>query len=248
MTSSLGAAALDLLARTETPAVAVQLRRLPNELSRDALSEITSKGQASVLPWIDPDAAARFLESMDKDALEQVLRNMEPKDSVRILARLDANVLANRLQGLPEDLQREVRSLLRYPKDSAGSLMDPRAVLVQRSDLAATALDKARQRGRSVMDVLVVEADGRFVGTAAITALALAEPGTTVESLMRTPALSIEAMSSREEAVELFSARRYRHIAGHSRGWHGAWSSAFRSSERGGRPRGRKRFADHGWR
>ncbi len=204
MTASLGAAALDLLARTETPAVATQLTRLPDELSLGALREISSKGQATVLPWIDPDIAAGFLEKMDHAALEKVLRDMEPKDSVRILARLDESVRSERLQGLAEDLQREIRSLLRYPKDSAGSLMDPRAVLVQRDDLATTALQKARQRGRSVMDVLVVEADGRLVGTAGITALALAEPGATVASLMKTPVPSVEAMSPREEAVELF--------------------------------------------
>ena len=204
MTMSLGAASLDLLARTETAAVAAQMTRLSNKLLPDALTEISSKGQATLLPWIDPDVAARFLEQMDKDALEEVLRDIEPKDSARILARFDAAVLSERLQAIPEDLQREIRLLLRYPKDSAGAIMDPRAVLVQRDDLASTALRKARKRGRSVMDVLVVEADGRLVGMAGIAALALAESGTSVGSLMKTAVPTVNALSPREEVVELF--------------------------------------------
>jgi magnesium transporter len=204
MNSSLGVAALDLLARTETAAVATQMTRLSRSLLSDALAEISSKGQATLLPWIDPDVAARFLEKMDKDALEEVLRDIEPKDSARILARFAPAVLAERLQSIPEDLRSEIRLLLRFPKDSAGAIMDPRAVLVRRDDSASSALRKARKRGRSVMDVLVVEADGRLVGTAAIAALALAESGASVGSLMKTPVPSVNAMSPREDAVESF--------------------------------------------
>ena len=180
------------------------MTRLSDKLLPDALTEISIKGQATLLPWIDPDVAARFLGKMDKDALEKVLRAIEPKDSARILARFDAADLSERLQAIPQDLQREIRLLLRYPKNSAGAIMDPRAVLVQRDDLASTALRKARKRGRSVMDVLVVEADGRLVGTAGIAALALAESGTSVGSLMKTAVPAVNALSPREEVVALF--------------------------------------------
>jgi magnesium transporter len=204
MTSTLGAAALDLLARTETAAVAAQMARLSRKLSLGALRDMTAKGQAALLPWVDPDVAAGFLQEIDRGALERVLREMEPKDSARIVARFDPAVLAERLQAIPEDLRSEIRLLLRYPKDSAGAIMDPRAVLVQRDDLASAALAKARKRGRAVMDVLVVEADGRLVGTAAIASLALAEAGKTVESVMKTPVPSVNAMSPREEVVDSF--------------------------------------------
>ena len=194
MVLPLHAAALNLLARTVTPNVAIKMAHLPRESSLEALREIGVTGQATMLPWIDPDLAAEFFRSVDQKSLQDLLRHLEPKDSVRILARLDPAVIAERMQGLPKDLQRELNLLLRYPKDSAGALMDPRAVLVRQDEAATTALEKARKRGRPVLDVLVVEADGRLVGMAGITALALAEPGTTVASLMKTPAPSIDAM------------------------------------------------------
>jgi magnesium transporter len=204
MNPNLGAAALDLLARTQTSAFAAQMTRVSDQASLATLTEIGSAGQAAVLPWIDPDIAAEFLDNMDQGAFANLLHHMEPKDTARILSRLDATALAKRLHKLPARLQREIRPLMRYPKDSAGALMDPRAVMVQRNDLATTALEKARKRGRAVMDVLVVEADGHLVGTASISALALAEPGTKVASLMKSPAPSVTAISPREEAVELF--------------------------------------------
>lgn len=204
MTMPLHSAALNLLVLAATPDVAMKMALLPRESSLEALRELGAIGQATILPWIDPDLAAEFLGSVDQKSLQDALRNLEPEDAVRILARLDPAAIAERVQGLPKDLQRELKLLLSYPKDSAGALMDPRAVLVRQDESATTALEQARKRGRPVLDVLVVEADGRLVGMAGIAALALAEAGATVASLMRTPAPSIDAMSPRDAVVELF--------------------------------------------
>jgi len=104
---------------------------------------------------------------------------------------------------------KELKLLMSYPADSAGNLMDPR-VTTFHSD-ATVKEARARLRGlqqKRVYDVFLVDSENRLVGSISLQNLVLERPHRRLIELISGPPISVHAMATREEVVELLNQRR----------------------------------------
>jgi magnesium transporter len=86
------------------------------------LLKVVEAGQAAnILEALDEDDAANLAQNLGIEALTRVLDEMEPDEAADLLGDLTPDLRRESLDQMSDQV--EVRSLLRYPDDTAGGLM-----------------------------------------------------------------------------------------------------------------------------
>lgn len=163
---------------------------------------------AKVLERLNSEIAARVLEGINGQVAGRILASLDPTRAAFLLARLDEEARARLLALLEPGTAKEIHTLMTYPSDSAGHLMDPRVTTFRADATAREALGRIRGlRQRSMHAVYLVDEEGRLVGAVSLQELALAAPGERLGELVRDTPVSVHAMASREEVVDLLTQR-----------------------------------------
>ena len=185
-----------------------QLESLPaSEVA--ALIQRSPGSGAAVVERLTPQAAAWVIAEMSEEAARRLLPALDPGRAATLVARLDGEVRERLLASLEEGLARELRTLMAFPPDSAGSLMETRMATLPPDATAAEALDRVRRlRDRVTHNVYLVDQEGLLVGSVALQDLALAPTHQSLRELVRREPVSVQAMAPREEILELLGQRR----------------------------------------
>ena len=184
---------------------AQRLERLPLKETVRLLEAQTVPAAGRVLQRLTPDLAGEVLRDLSDDAFQGLMRTLEPVRAAALLARLEPDRITQRLALLHEGDAKEIRELMGYPPETAGSVMDPRITTFRANATVREALAALRaMRGRPIADVFVVDAGGQLIGALPLQEMAVADPAVRIDSLrLRTP-VSVQALTSREEVVEVF--------------------------------------------
>lgn len=183
--------------------------RLLERQSPGVVGEILVRFPASVTApvWerISPDVGIRALETLDEAHVVSVLRSVDLTRAAAMLAMRDADARQRFLDVLPESEANELRAILAYPIDSAGSLMDPRVMLLRPDTTVREALARIRAlRRRATRRLFVVDADNRLEGQVDIQDVATASVTTRLEEIQRPVRAVVTAVAPREEVVDIF--------------------------------------------
>ena len=178
----------------------------------EALGQLDAGGgpeSARVFERLDPDRAVQLLEEMDEALFRRLWTSMDPGVGAALLARLAPGARPPRLAALPRELAAEMEELMRYPAGSAGRLMDTAVTVFRADETAGEALDRIRSfPERRVHDLCVIDGAGRLTAVLPLQQVAVAQPGESLGGLARRPPVSVQAMASREEVVELLEAHK----------------------------------------
>ncbi|GBD32067.1 Magnesium transporter MgtE [bacterium HR33] len=183
-----------------------ELESLPAQRVAALLAAHSVLASGAVLRRLTPELAAEVLALLDRDAFGGLMQTLEPVRAAALLAALDPEVREERLSLLDPAEAKELKELMSYPPDTAGSVMDPRITVFRLETTVREALAKLRaRRGRPITDVFVVDGEGRLVGALPLQELAVADPGVRIEELRLRVPVSVQATSSQEEVVEVFA-------------------------------------------
>ena len=180
------------------------LAALPAGEALRLLSAEPAHRAADVFSRLNPDTATDLLGQMDGELFRQLLESMDPSHGAALVARLEPEARARRLASLPEDLARELADLMDYPAESAGQLMDPRVTTFRTDETVDAALARIRAFSeRRILDLCLVDADGHLVAVLPLQEVAIAQPETRLDALVRGQPIGVQATSTRVEVVDL---------------------------------------------
>jgi magnesium transporter len=193
--------------------VAKELENLSSEEAGRILAGSLPERAAIVLERMMPDFAAGTLEGLTPTLAAPVLTAMDPATAASLLSRLDSDVQRRQLGLLRKTDADELRALMRYAPDSAGSLMDPRAATFRSESTVEQVLAELRQaQKKGIHDVFVVGDDGGLIGSVSLQDLALSPADTRLVDLVH-PAPNVLATESREEIGELLETHKLTSLA-----------------------------------
>jgi len=160
------------------------------------------------------DVERAVLEHLPDSMVRQLLTELEPTRSAALLVGLETDLRQHCIALLDPQVASELRTLMDYPPNSAGRLMDPR-VLALRSELTAEqALTRLRSlKGKDVREIFLVNNAGRLEGRVEIQDLAMAQPERLLQRLQRTVTAAVSDVAPREEVVELLERKSVNSLA-----------------------------------
>lgn len=191
----------------------------------ELLMELDDKELALVFRMIEKDQAAEVFAYMDDDQRQILLRSftgqevreildaMYTDDAVDLLEDMPANVVSRLLEHVSADTRADINRLLKYPEDSAGSIMTVEYIELKPEMTVEEALDKIRRVGIQSETVYTcyVVVHRKLKGIVRAEILLTSERNQRISELMEENYVSICTTDDREDAAKLF--RKYGLVA-----------------------------------
>ena len=164
---------------------------------------------AEIFGYLNPAIASGLIDYMDDSLFSQIFTLIDASLAARLLSRLESARIQNRLSVLSASGAKAINDLLEYPPDTAGFLMDPVVTIFHPEDTIKIVLKRIRSiRDRRIVNINIVDDDGKLTGIIPLQEVAVARPGTRLHDLAWSQPIMIQAMSPREEVVQLLEEQK----------------------------------------
>ena len=162
------------------------------------------------LQYLQDDVRAEFLEAMDTAQLVAVADDLDTDDFADILQQLPTTITEQVLENLDSRDRARVESVLPYPEDSAGGLMNTDTITVRPRhavELVLRYLRLRRDLPATTDALIVVNSRDEYLGMLPLTKLLTADATVTVREIMNTEEPAIHVGEADTEVAKLFSER-----------------------------------------
>ena len=173
-------------------------RLLPKELAADSFVEMDADSQESLI--------TRFSDT----ELKAVIDELYIDDAVDLVEEMPANVVKRILKQADPDTRKLINELLKYPDDSAGSIMNTEFVELRTNQTVSEAIRILRQEGmekETINDCFVTNKDRTLAGLISLRTLILSKDEDLISERMDTNLISVSTMEDQETVAEKF--KRY---------------------------------------
>jgi len=185
------------------------LDTMPVEAIEGYLKEEPMPRAVQIFSYLNPEVAADLAAQLEEGFFAELFAAIDPSMAARLLPRLGKDVVERRLSLLPENLVSELRELMSFPPETAGFLMDARVITFYPDDTTETVLKRIQSiHDRSVINIYVLDDDASLIGVVPVHEVAVSEPDDRIGDLIRSQPVMIQAMSPREEVVQLLEKKR----------------------------------------
>ncbi len=192
--------------------IAQAMESLPeNELLR--VFRILPKDiSADVFSYLEPDSQAQLLNLITDSELETLLDDMFLDDTVDFLEEVPANVVRRVLANADSETRRLINRFLKYPENSAGSIMTIEMVELHDHFTVSQAIEHIRSTAvdkETVYTCFCIDDKRHLIGTVALHTLLMAGDDELIRDIMDTDSqlISVNTLDDQEQVAEI--ARKY---------------------------------------
>ncbi len=162
---------------------------------------------ADVFSYLDIDTQSFIITSLsDKDAAN-IIDNLMADDATDLLEEMPANIVKKLLANAKPETRRDINHLLRYPEDSAGSVMTVEYVDLPENITVKQAIDRIRKIGidsETINICYVLDSTRKLLGTVALRYLLLSDEEEVIGDIMHENVVSIHTLTDQEEVARTF--------------------------------------------
>lgn len=194
--------------------VAEFLEELPAEQQLFLFRLLGSDMAADAFSFLDNDTQEHIVHSITDKEVRNIVDNMFLDDTIDFLEDAPPNLVDKVLRNTDSETRQLINRFLRYPENSAGSLMTVEFVDLEENMTAQQAMTLIRRIGldkETIYTCYVINKQKRLVGVLPLRTLLLAEENTKVSELMEEDVIRITTIDDQEEAANLF--RKYSFIS-----------------------------------
>ena len=171
-------------------------RLLPKELAAEAFVEM------------EPEAQELLIRGFSDSELREVLDELYVDDAVDIVEEMPANVVRRILTQADPQMRKEINEILRYPENSAGSIMTTEYVSLRPNMTVEESILRIRRTGvdKETIYTCYVTKNRTLIGLVTVKDLLLAQDDeTTIDEIMETNVISVNTHTDQEEVARMFS-------------------------------------------
>lgn len=186
----------EILSDMETSVQAPIFRLLPKENAADTFIEL------------DTETQERLINSLSEGELSAMLDEMYLDDTVDVIEEMPATVVKRIIKSSSGENRNLINKLLKYPKDSAGSIMTTEYVRLFPDMTVGDALDHIKKVAidkETIYTCYITDKVRRLVGLVTAKSLMLSDRETPVSEIMEDQVIYADTSYDREEVVNLFN-------------------------------------------
>lgn len=170
-------------------------RILPKDLAADMFS------------YLEVDNQQLIITSLSDKEAATIINNLMADDAVDLLEEMPANIVKKLLRNANPETRRDINHLLRYPEDSAGSIMTVEYVDLKENLTVDQAIERIRRVGvdsETINICYVLDSQRKLVGTVALRYLLLSAGDEIIGEIMHENVISINTLMDQEEVAKQF--------------------------------------------
>lgn len=184
-----------LLEEMDEDSVLVVFRLLPKDMAVDVFSYMSYEQQQFII------------ESITDKEIKNIINKLFLDDTIELLEEMPANIVKKVLQNTSEARRKVINQLLRYPENSAGSIMTIEFVDLKKEMTILKALDHIKKTGidKETIDICyVIDSNRKLEGSIPIRKLLLNSEEVIIGDIMDTSIKSVNTHDDQEEIATLF--------------------------------------------
>lgn len=183
------------------------LESLPSKKRLVAWQLLDSEIAGEVLTELNEEARDSVVEQLQSDELLEAIRGLDVDDIADLIQSLPGALIPQVLAGLDKQNRQRVESVLSWPEDSAGGLMDLDVVTVRDDVSLDVVLRYLRLRGeipQTTDRLVVVDRYDYYQGVLPLRRLLTNDPDLLVSDVMKTDVEPISADMQDTDVVRMF--------------------------------------------
>ena len=176
--------------------IAILFRILPKELAAETFVEM------------DDDTQEFLIHGFSDSELKEVVDELFVDDAVDLIEEMPANVVKRILRQADKDMRKQINELLKYPDDSAGSIMTTEFIVLRPDMTAEMAIKRIRRTGvdkETIYTCYVTDKNNHLIGITTVKDLLLAEDDSVVSDIMEENVISVNTLDDQEQAALMLS-------------------------------------------
>ena len=186
----------EILGELDERQLPLVFRLLSKELAADAFAEM------------EPEQQEVLIRGFSDSELKEVLDEMFVDDAVDMVEEMPANVVRRILDQASPDMRKQINEILRYPEDSAGSIMTTEYVSLRPNMTVEEAILRIRRTGldKETIYTCYVTKDRRLIGMVTVKDLLLCtDDETRIFDIMEENVISVGTHDDQEEVAQMFT-------------------------------------------
>ena len=185
----------------------------------ECLNELEKEDLAIVFRLLNKDEAADIFARMDDGSQEMLVELMSDSELASIISKLYVDDAADLIEELPANLvtkvlkntsatkRKTINEILKYPEDSAGSIMTTEYVDLHKNDTVKDAFDRIRKIGlkkETVYTCYVIDSDRHLLGVTTVKDLLMEDYETKLVDVMEENVITVSTTEDKEEVSKMF--------------------------------------------
>ena len=195
--------------------IAQLLEQIEDERKRVFLFRmLTKENAAETFVEFDGDTQENLISAFSDSELKEVIDELYIDDAADIVEEMPASVVKRILKNTDSETRAAINSILKYPEDSAGSIMTTEFVDLKRNMTVEDAFKRIRRTGvdkETIYTCYVTDESRHLLGVTTVKELLLNDQDSEIKDLMETNVISVNTLDDQEKASTLLS--RYDFLA-----------------------------------
>ena len=170
-------------------------RLLPKELA------------AEVFVNLEPEYQEALIRAFSDSELREVLDELYVDDAVDIIEEMPATLVKRILQHTDPEMRKSINEILRYPEDSAGSIMTTEYVDLKRNMTVSDAFTRIRRTGvdkETIYTCYVTDSKRKLKGVVTAKDLLLSDENDLIRDIMESNVISVSTVEDKEVVADIF--------------------------------------------
>lgn len=204
----------DILVELEPADIADLFDDLPEEMLPLLFRLLPKEPAAELFVELEPDVQEMLIRGFSNTELKEVLDELYLDDAVDIVEEMPAGVVKRILKHADPDTRKSINEILKYPEDTAGSLMTTEFVDLKRDMTVEDALKRIRRTGtdkETINVCYVVDPARKLFGIVSLRTILLSDEDDSIEDIMDPNVISVTTLEDKEDVAQTFS--KYNFIA-----------------------------------
>ena len=156
---------------------------------------------------LEYDTQEALIRAFTDAELREVIDELYLDDTVDIIEEMPATIVKRILKSTDSETRASINTLLKYPEDSAGSIMTPEFVDLKRSTTVEDAFKRIRRTGvdkETIYTCYVTDESRHLIGVTTVKELLLHQNDDKIEEFMETNVIYIGTHDDKETAAMQF--------------------------------------------
>ena len=171
-------------------------RILPKELAAETFVEM------------DDETQKLLIHGFSDTELKEVVDELFIDDVVDLVEEMPANVVKRILKQADKDTRKTVNELLKYPEDSAGSIMTTEYIVLRPEMTAEQSIKRIRRTGvdkETIYICYVTDDNSKLIGITSVKDLLLSDDDVIVSEIMEENVICVNTLDDQEKVAQMFS-------------------------------------------
>ncbi|MDR0986152.1 MAG: magnesium transporter [Ruminococcus sp.] len=162
---------------------------------------------AESFTYMEPSAQETLINSFTDRELSEVLDELYVDDAVDMVEEMPANVVSRILKNADPAMRSQINNLLKYPEDSAGSIMTTEFVYFRKGKTIAECFERIRSVGimKETVYTCYVTDNRKLIGAVSLLEMLTAEPTMLIEDIAESNIITVNTLEDKETVAKTLS-------------------------------------------